>query len=208
MTAQTNEVMTLNNYGQPITYFGIAYTLTKEDNDRLDSIDKAIQDCLKDAIYFAPDGSRHITIMNITAVIDGYKDQDTVQFFEDTAQLYKDRLKAIASGISSFEVTLNRVQVGSSAVILRGKDNGQISTIRDALIDLPRLGGRVIDAGFIHSSQARYRKQITIGAVREQLENIKANVPITVDRIGLVRADVNFSKPHTVLEEFELLKAR
>lgn len=34
----------LSNYGRPITYFGVAYTLTKEDNDRLSPIDKTIQE--------------------------------------------------------------------------------------------------------------------------------------------------------------------
>jgi hypothetical protein len=87
---------------------------------------------------------------------------------------------------------------------LRGQDQGQISAMRDELMDLPRLGGRVIDTGFIHSTQARYRKQVAVSKVREQLKDIEVNIPITIDKIGLVRADVSFSEPHVVLGEFAL----
>jgi len=199
-----DEMTLLCDYGRPITYFGVAYTLTKEDNDKLDSIDKAIQERLKDIIYFAPDGSRHITIMNITSVVEGYKDHDVMQFFEDSVELYRDKLKIVVNSLGPFEVRFTHLQAGSGAVILRGEDQGQISAIRDELMDLPRLGGRVIDPGFIHSTQARYRRQVPVSNVRKQLENIEVDVPITIDKIGLVRADVSFSGPHVMLEEFEL----
>lgn len=194
----------LSDYGRPITYFGVAYTLTAEDNNRLNSIDKAIQERLKDIIYFAPDGSRHITIINITSVVEGYKDKDVMQFFEDNVELYRDKLKIVANSLDPFEVRFTHLQAGPGAVILRGEDKGQISVIRDELMDLPRRDGRVIDPDFIHSTQARYKRQVSVSQVREQLEDIKVNVPITIDKIGLVRADVGFSGPHVVLEEFEL----
>lgn len=196
----------LSSYGRSITYFGVAYTLTAEDNNRLNSIDKAIQERLKDIIYFAPDGSRHITIMNITSVVEGRKDQDVMQFFEDNVELYRDKLKIVVNSLDSFEARFTHLQAGPGAVILRGEDKGQISAIRNELIDLPRLEGRVIDAGFIHSTQARYRRQVSVGKVGEQLEDVKVNVPIIIDKIGLVRADVSFSEPHIILEDFELKK--
>jgi hypothetical protein len=90
----------LSSYGQPITYFGVAYTFTKEDNDGLTSIDKAIQKRLKDIIYFTPDGSRHITIMNVTVVAESYKDHGVMQFFEDNIELYRDKLKTIAIALA------------------------------------------------------------------------------------------------------------
>lgn len=194
----------LSNYGRPITYFGVAYTLTEEDNNCLSSIDKIIQKHLKGIIYFSPDGSRHITIMNLTHVAEGYKDKDIMRFFEENGELYKARLRSIASKLDPFEVKFTHLQAGVGAIILRGQDQGQIATIRDELIDLPRLDGRVIDAGFIHSTQARYRKQVEISEVRERLGDIEVNIPVTIDKIGLVRADVSFSKPHIILEEFEL----
>lgn len=76
--------------------------------------------------------------------------------------------------------------------------------IRNELMDLPRLNGRVIDAGFIHSTQARYKKQVAISEVRKRLGDIEVNIPVTIDKIGIVRADASFSEPHAVLEEFEL----
>jgi hypothetical protein len=194
----------LNNYSDPITYFGIAYTLTKEDNDQLKTLDATIQERLKDIIYFAPNGSRHITIMNLTSVVDDYMDHNVMQFVENNIDLYRDRLKTITSSLEPFEIRLTHLQAGSGAIILRGEDQGQVSTIRDELMDLPRLGGRIIDSGFIHSTQARYKRQVLVSSVREQLEGIEVNVPVTMDRIGLVRADVSFSNPHTVLEEFKL----
>lgn len=196
----------LSSYGRSITYFGVAYTLTAEDNNRLNSIDKAIQERLKDIIYFAPDGSRHITIMNITSVVEGYKDKEVMQFFEDNVELYRDKLKIVANSLDPFEVRFTHLQAGPGAVILRGEDKGQISVIRNELIGLPRLDGRLIDSGFIHSTQARYRRQVSVSKVRERLEDIKVNVPITIDKIGLVRADVSFSEPHIILEDFELKK--
>jgi|GEM_PF-1612279 len=198
------ETNPLDNYNEPITYFGIAYTLTKEDNDRLGLIDKAIQERLKDVIYFAPDGSRHITIMNLTSVVDGYKDHNVMQFIESNIGLYRDRLKTITGSLDPFEVRLTRLQAGSGAIILRGEDQGQISKIRDGLTDLPLLGGRIIDSGFIHSTQARYKRQVLVSDVRKQLEDIEVDIPIVMDRIGLVRADVSFSRPHTAVEEFKL----
>ncbi|HSW77330.1 MAG TPA: hypothetical protein VLG36_00855 [Candidatus Chromulinivoraceae bacterium] len=198
------ETNPLDNYNEPITYFGIAYTLTKEDNDRLNSLDANIQERLKDVLYLSPYGSRHITIMNLTSVVDGYEDHDVIQFIESNVGLYRDRLRAIASSLDPFEVRLTRLQVGSGAIILRGEDQGQISKIRDELMDLPRLGGRIIDSGFIHSTQARYKKRILVSDVREQLKSVEVDVPITVDRIGIVRADVCFSRPHTIVEEFDL----
>lgn len=199
-----DDTTTLSNYAQPITYFGIAYTLTKEDNDRLKSTDKAIQERLKDTIYFAPDGSRHITIMNLTSVVEGYENHDIMQFFENNVVLYRNRLKIIVRSLDPFEVRFTHLQVGSGAVILRGQDQGQISVIRGELMDLPRLSGRVIDSGFIHSTQARYKRQVAVSEVRERLEGISVDIPITIDKIGLVRADVSFSEPHVVLEEFAL----
>lgn len=194
----------LSNYSRPITYFGVAYTLTKEDNDRLSPIDKTIQERLKDIIYFAPDGSRHITIMNLTHVAEGHKDKDVMRFFEENGELYKAWLGSLANRLDSFEVRFAHLQAGAGAIILRGQDQGQIAAIRNELMDLPRLGGRVIDPGFIHSTQARYKKRVAISEVRERLGDIEVDIPITIDKIGLVRADVSFSEPHVILEEFEL----
>lgn len=194
----------LSNYSQPITYFGVAYTLTKEDNDRLSPIDKTIQECLKDIIYFAPDGSRHITIMNLTHVAEGYKDRAVMRFFEENRELYKRRLRSLANRLDPFEVKFTHLQAGAGAVILRGQDQGQIEATRDELMDLPRLNGRIIDVGFIHSTQARYKKQIAISEVRKRLGDIDVDIPITIDKIGLVRADVSFSEQHVILEEFKL----
>src|SRR5258708_2728273 len=114
----------LNNYSDPITYFGIAYTLTKEDNDQLKTLDATIQERLKDIIYFAPNGSRHITIMNLTSVVDDYMDHDIMQFVENNIDLYRDRLKTITSSLEPFEIRLTRLQAGSGAIILRGEDQG------------------------------------------------------------------------------------
>ena len=194
----------LSNYGRPITYFGVAYTLTKEDNDRLSPVDKTIRECLKDIIYFAPDGSRHITIMNLTHVAEGYKDKEVMRFFEENSGLYRAGLKSITNKLNPFEVKFTHLQASTGAIVLRGQDQGQISTIRNELMDLSRLGGRVIDAGFIHSTQARYKKQVAISEVLERLGDFEVNIPITIDKIGLVRADVSFSEPHVILEEFEL----
>jgi hypothetical protein len=199
-----DETTILSNYSRPITYFGIAYTLTKEDNDRLSNIDEVIQKHLGDIIYFAPDGSRHITIMNLTHVAEGSGNTDILEFFAENAELYKNRLKTIANSLDPFEVRLTHLQASTGAIILRGQDQGQIATIRDELIDLPRLDGRVIDPGFIHSTQARYKEQVAISEVRERLDDIEVNIPITIDKIGLVRADVSFSEPHVILEEFKL----
>ena len=199
-----NEVTVLDNYGRPITYFGIAYTLTKEDNDRLSAIDKTIQERLKDIIYFAPDGSRHITIMNLTHVAEGYKDEEVMRFFEENSEPYKVRLRSIANRFDPFEVKFTHLQAGAGAVILCGQDRGQIGAMRDELMDLPRLGERIIDAGFIHSTQARYKKQVAVSEVRERLDDIEVNTPVTIDKIGLVRADISFSEPHVILEEFKL----
>ena len=194
----------LNNYGQPITYFGVAYTLTKEDNDRLGSIDKAIKERLKDIIYFAPNGSRHITIMNLTHVAEGYKDKEVMRFFEENSGLYRARLKSITNKLNPFEVKFTHLQASTGAIVLRRQDQGQIEAMRDELMDLPRLNGRIIDAGFIHSTQARYKKQVAISEVRERLDDIEVDIPITIDKIGLVRADVSFSEPHVILGEFKL----
>lgn len=199
-----DETNIVSNYARPITYFGVAYTLTKEDNNRLGGIDKLVQERLKDSIYFAPDGSRHITIMNITFVAEGYQDSSIMRFFQDSAELYKDRLKTIASNFKPFEVRFTHLQAGTGAIILRGQDEGQIGALRNELIDLPRLNGRLIDSGFIHSTQARYKRQVPIKEVRDRLEDIEVDIPITIDKIGLVRADVSFSEPHVVLEEFRL----
>ena len=94
----------LSNYDRPITYFGVAYTLIKEASDRLNSIDKTIQERLKDITYFAPDGSRHITIMNLTHVAEGYRDKDVIRFFEENGESYKTRLRSIVSKLDPFEV--------------------------------------------------------------------------------------------------------
>jgi hypothetical protein len=145
--------------------------------------------------------------MNITDVVDGYPDKNTMEFFESVVSLYRERLKAIASTQPVFKVSLNTLQIGSSAIILRGQDAGQIDAMRSKLIDLPRLGGHVIDAGFIHSTQARYKAQVRVDLVHEQVSDIKIDIPITIDRIGLVRAAANFSKPHVILEEFILKKS-
>ncbi|HEU5121505.1 MAG TPA: hypothetical protein VFT59_01560 [Candidatus Saccharimonadales bacterium] len=199
-----NETIPLNNYGQPITYFGIAYTLTREDNNKLASVDVAIQRRLRDDIFFVPEASRHITIMNLTSVVDGYQDKDTVQFFEDHADYYRSELKAIANTFPAFKVKLNCLEASTHAIILRGNDHGQMENLRNELLGMPRLNGRLADPGFIHSTQARYKNQIGLDIVRQRLFDIKVDVSITIDKIGLVRADVGFSQPHTLLGSFKL----
>lgn len=194
----------LASYGEPITYFGIAYTLTEEDNHRLALVDASIKERMGDSIFPTPNGARHITIMNLTSVVDGYMDSETAQFFKDSTAQYRTRIRDAVSGLRPFIVTLNSLTVGQQAIILQGQDEGQIQKIRDALQGIPRRGGHVIDSGFIHSTQARYRMSVAIDDVREKLSSIQVNIPISIDKIGLVCADISLSKPHVVLEEFAL----
>lgn len=190
----------------PITYFGVAYELTPRDQEQFATMRQTLSRQLGDDIYLLPAPALHISITHITAAKDGdahYKAY--VDFYEEHQQEYIATLTEVTKDLSPFKLTFHGLRASSQAIIARAEPSEGIGKIREALAPLPKLDGRNIEPSFVHSTQARYRKSVSLEDIQKHIEPIDFAATLEVNSIQLVRTAKGLVEPHNIIETFHLV---
>jgi hypothetical protein len=194
-----------SNAGKQIAYHGLVYYLTDSDARKLLDIRQQIAQIFGGDILLAPNGTLHISILHLTPQKKEKKDfTSLISEFDHNKVRYIDRIIEVVESTPSFMVNFNLIEASKDAIILRGNDNGGVAHIRSVLSDLVEPDFKTNDLDFIHSTQARFIKNIDLANAQHKVKQLKLNVSINIDKLSLVRATIAFTKRHKIIHQFPL----
>jgi hypothetical protein len=126
-------------------------------------------------------------------------------YAEDKAALYRNNyhhyeavLEEVLSQIKPIEIVFNVIEVSPQAIIVRGEDGGVCNQIRAQLVEkFPLPKETKLPPDIVHSSIARFTKEVDLEEVRAVVEGRNINFTETVREFQLLR----HTSPHLLRYE-------
>lgn len=165
--------------------------LSESAQQQISKLLRAITERLGDAIWPMPANALHITLCEII---------QPKPYIEDKSELmknlpqYEHALEGLLR-IAPVEVSFNTIEVSPQAIIIRGEDDGTFNRVRSQLVPLLPLPAETkLPPDIIHSSIARYRKEVDINEVRSAVADLAIDFNETIHEFQLIKE----SAPHLV----------
>jgi 2'-5' RNA ligase len=176
------------DFGQ--LYF-LALTFPTQVADSLEDVAMGIAREIN-GVMVQPAASLHISVLDfIDAFIDpahhGYPNKDA--FWQKIGDTCEAAIQNALIGIKPFDIRFGELVVTDSAIILKGEDDGQLQRIRESIlhdIDAIRLPRSKRPPVIIHSSIARYTKEMSLEPIREAAAGQMVNFILHVDTFHLI----------------------
>lgn len=172
---------------------------------KVQEIQRALQDSFGDAIIPMPADSLHSTLLDWLAPLVEYgQEKDTL--FEQHFNEYDEALTAALDDIAaSISVHFSEVRVSQNAVFIVGTDKGEFASIRRKFLDqvdlLPDTKRPPI---IIHSTIARFANKVPIRALQKVVEGVSLSVVEKVDHFRLTRESVIPMQTFTTIKDYRL----
>lgn len=186
---------------KPFTGYVMNAEFSEDKKQEIAKLVHDIQNTFKGAVLGMPQSAMHITLLDWIAPLEDYGGQDKDELFTQIQPSYD---RAITEALSSFKqirVHFNELRVSPSTIFLVGHDDGQFQNIRDRFLEkVELLPGTKLPPAIIHSSLARFTKQIDLNKARTFCTNKLVDITQEVSSFRLV---------HTTREpmlEFKVLK--
>lgn len=169
---------------------------------------KLIQDtltrCPGDAVWFPGADALHITLMDWFAPLVQYE-LPHEELFQKHKDEYVTALKKILENQNVITVSFDTIHVTPAAVILIGTDDGSYANLRETFLKHTSLvPGTKMPPKRIHTSIARFKKEIPLEAVEKCLAETKVHFRETVKEFRLVREREIPLLTFDVVESFQL----
>lgn len=184
--------------------FTVCAFLSPENQQRIADLQAELKSELPGVIWAMPDITQnHITLFEIVMTFRDYtEDRDAI--FERYRADIDAELKTQLANQRPITVTIDTLEASPSAIIVRGTDDGSFQRIRDAISSkylLPEATRTPPD--IIHSSLARYIKEIDVEHVRSVVARHQLEFTQTVTHFKMVRV-WRMPMDYVPLETYEL----
>lgn len=178
--------------------------LSPENQQKIADLEAALKHELPGVIWTMPDiTQQHMTLFEIIMTFRDYP-EDRDALFERHRAAIDAELKAQLTDQGPITVTLDTLEASPSAIIVRGTDDGSFQRIRNAISDKHLLpDGTRTPPDIIHSSLARYVKEVDVEHVRSVLAHHALKLVQTVTEFEMVRI-WRMPMDYTTLEVYEL----
>ncbi|MFZ2494570.1 MAG: hypothetical protein WAW60_02235 [Candidatus Saccharimonadales bacterium] len=167
----------------------------------LDTINTQLSDELDDAVYTTTRDSLHITLLDWIAPLVDYDETDKNLLYKRICDEYDTALEKACYNVGQIAVHFTEIRVSPSTIFIVGHDDGQFQAIRERFLDnVKLLPGTKLPPTIIHSSLARFTKEINMDAVEKAVSNHHIDFMQHIDWFRLVHS---YREP---LLEFDELK--
>jgi hypothetical protein len=156
---------------------------------------------LGEVIWPMPSHALHITLCEII---------QPKPYLEDKTELLKStpHYEAVLENflkIPAINVQFRTIEVGPQAIIIRGEDNGAFNLIRQQLVSgLPLPLETKMPPDIIHSSIARYRKEIDVDYVKAATADLSIDFIETINEFQLLKATAPHLLNYTIARRYQL----
>ena len=165
---------------------------------------KEISEKFGDAVWSAPAKALHITLFDwLAPLVDYGKDKDELfkQIFPEYDRVVSQALKTAGP----IAVTFMAVKVAPAAIFIVGHDNGQFEQIRNYFLDnVELLPDTKRPPTIIHSTIARFTKEIELEEIEQFIENLTVSFTETIDTFRLIKETVDPLLEFEVIKEYKL----
>jgi len=168
--------------------YAVCAFLSPENQQKIADLQTELNRELPGVIWTMPDiTQQHITLFEIVMCFREYsEDRDVI--FERYSTGIDAELKRQLIDQGPITVTLDTLEASSSAIIIKGRDDGSFQRIRDVISDKRLLpDGTRTPPDIIHSSLARYVKEVDVDQVRSILSSHNLELVQTVTEFEMVR---------------------
>jgi hypothetical protein len=178
--------------------------LSPKNQQKIAGFQAALQRELPGVIWTMPDVTQqHITLFEIVMTFRDYP-EDRDEIFERHRAGIDAELRAQLANQGPIAVTLDTLEVSPAAIILRGTDDGSFQRIRNAVSGKHLLpNGTRTPPDIVHSSLARYVKEVDVEDVRSVLARYRLNLVQTVTEFEMVRI-WRMPMDHTTVATYKL----
>ena len=198
--------MTRTVINQNIEQAVIGYMLnTTFDRDNLQAIAKLQQEIAKehgDTLWFTPPEALHITLLDWLAPLIDYGENKEA-LFKKTFGQYDKVLTQIIGDEKEIEIHFDDVKAGPEAVFIIGHDDGQFARIRNKYLQqVTLLPNTKLPPAIIHSTLARFVKEVELAPIETLVAGLKLDVRQPVKSFRLTRETVDPLLNFTVIKEY------
>jgi len=163
----------------------IAVALISETGQQqITSLLEKLSERLNGIIWPMPATALHITLCEII---------QPKPYVEDKAKLLKnfphyERVLEEALTMPPIPVTFDTIEVSPQAIIVRGRDDGTFNRVREQLAEkLPLPSETKSPPDIIHSTIARYKKEVDVEEVKAVVASMDINFVETISEFQLLR---------------------
>jgi hypothetical protein len=187
--------------------FAVCTFLSLENQQKIADLQAELHRELPGVLWTMPDISQqHLTLFEIVMTFRDYPEDSDVIFERHRTGIDVELKKQLAAQ-GPIVVTLDTLETSPSAIIVRGTDNSSFQRIRNAMSDnhlLPE--GTRTPPDIIHSSLARYVKEVDLERVRSIVAAHQLALTQVVDKFEMVRI-WRMPMDYTTIETYELLSS-
>ncbi len=157
-----------------------------------------------DAIYIPSPETLHVTLMDwLAPLVDYHTDKDAL--FDDIYPEYDEVLQKNLKSIGSIAIHFDNVTASPEAVFIKGSDKGQYEAIRHQFTETVNLlPDTKPPAKIIHSTIARYLKEIDLQAVQDFTDQQTIDFTENIDFFRLIRSSDTTMDRLRVIKRYEL----
>lgn len=160
---------------------------------------------LGDAAWVMPAEALHITLCEIVQ----FKDysQDPQKIYEQHSTEYIHRTADIMAKYDPITISFDLLHVSPQAIIIKGTDNGSFNQIRKEQVDLLPLPAETkMPPDIIHSSIARFVKEVPLEDVERIVKKHSINIQETVSEFKLIHGLVSPLLKYEVIQSYPLVE--
>lgn len=177
---------TAHNIGKPDNAYALVALPSEKTALQISQLLIYLSRELGDSIWAVPNNALHITLCEIIQPKEYTSDKQLL--YEQHADEYINTTAKILAEFKPIRVTFDTIEVSPQAIIVRGTDDGSFQNIRKELVDrLPLPGETKMPPDIIHSSIARFRKEIPLSDVEKVTKRYSIQVNEEVKEFRLIK---------------------
>ena len=156
--------------------------------DRIAELQQKFRDQFGNALIISSPETLHITLMDwLAPLVDYGRDKDKI--FKEIFEEYDRVVEKSVEDIGPIDVRFGTIGVGSEAIFLTGKDEGQYQTIRERFLgQVSLLPNTKMPPKIIHTTIARFSTVMDLQPVRDFATTQLISFDETINNFRLLRS--------------------
>lgn len=203
MTEPQNTVID-NHIAKSVTGYMVNAIFDNDAKGQIEVIQNKLADEFGSSIWLAPIDSLHITLLDWIAPLVDYG-EDKSQLFQTHFTEYDSALQTALHEIRPLPLLFDTIKATPGAIIITASDETKFNEIRQDFLDRATLlDGTKQPPTIVHSTIARYKKEIPLEPIVRFIESLNVEFSYEVDRFRLVRENIAPQLQHELLKEYFL----
>lgn len=189
-----------DNLGLEVKGYVINSGFSEENQKLIETIQNKLKNKFENSIWLFPQTSLHITLMDWFAPLVKYSEDPDVLFNRYKAE-YEKVLTDILGEQDAIKIHFNTIEVSPTAIYLQGTDEGSYTRIRNKFLQkIELVSGTKKPPKIIHSTIARFDKEINLLEVKDFVASLNIDFYETVSKFRLIK------ETRVLMQEFEVIR--